>query len=335
LNVSVKDFVSKENAVFESVARGCPRLAPGASGAGATEMVSELPGRYTIAFDPKATDPSARVETYNMAQVLPSLRVLWATRLPGHLGTGSGGIRISDAQRSSVQFYERAVVATGTLFSSRSLLGEMVFQRRGTTGEWSAGFGSATVPLGVERQASYVNRKAASPPVAVYDAAFERGERWSKVERIQCVEAEGSRWNDGRFIHLPGFFYPEVMTVPLVYPYVYEPSLTLRLRDAFAQGGTVSTTDYAWTVTLTQTGGVRVTPVGGTNSPQLRLQLDRTRGEWFGTFTLSGGNRRNLYGVAVDPGASSGGVPAVVGRGWVEPGTGTPRTSSGGWRLEK
>jgi hypothetical protein len=331
LNVLVKDFVSKENAVFESVARGCPRLASGASAAADTEMLWGLPGRYTIAFDPKATEPSPRVETYNMAHVLPSLRVLWATRMPGHLGTGSGGIRISDAQQPSVQFYERAVVATGTLFSSRSLLGEMVFQRKGAADEWSAGFGSAAVPLGVERQVSYVNRKATSPPVAVYDAAFDRGERWSKVERMQCVEAEGSRWNDGRSIHLPGFLYP--LTVPTVYP--YEPTLTLKLRDAFAQGGAVSTADYAWTVTLTQTRGVRVTPVEGTNAPQLRLQLDRIRGEWIGSFTRSGSDRRNLYGVAVDPGDWPGDVPAVVGRGWVEPGTGTPRTSSGGWRLEK
>ena len=148
---------------------------------------------------------------------------------------------------------------------------------------------------------------------------------------MQCVKAEGSRWNDGRSIHLPGFLYP--LTVPTVYP--YEPTLTLKLRDAFAQGGAVSTADYAWTVTLTQTRGVRVTPVEGTNSPQLRLQLDRIRGEWIGSFTRSGSDRRNLYGVAVDPGDWPGDVPAVVGRGWVEPGTGTPRTSSGGWRLEK
>ena len=317
LNVRVNDAVSKGNGVFASFATGCVRLVTGSSTAIEPTSVSGLTGRYTLASDPGSADEGYRIEAYTLVQVLPSLRALWATRMAGYTGTGSSGVQIADPNRPLVQFYERSFLSTSTLFSSNSLLGELSFQR-GSDAAWKGLFGSTLVPDGLEQQTSCLNKKTTGPTVPIYDSAFEVGTRWSRVERINCLQREGARWSGAKSTGLPSFF-PAATTC------------TLKLRDVLTSSGTSTTVDYAWNLTVSTTGVVRVTSPVTSASPLLRLRLDKTRGEWIGGFTGSGNVRRNVYGVPID----SGSVSSVFGRGWAEPVSGTPRASTGGWRLEE
>lgn len=323
LNVKVRDFASQQNAFLETGASGCSRVVSVTAGANQAGNFTNLPGRYTIAADPNA---SSRTEAYCLIQVLPSLRVLWNTRMPGYTGAGSGNLQLSDPQKPFVQFYERSVTSTSTLFSSNSLLGVLAFQGN-DGGSWSAGFGASTPAEGLERQTSCLNRRNEFPTVAIHDAAFERGERWSRVETLSFLRGDDARWSGGAFTRVPSFFHPSGQTPPVG----SVPAQTLTLRDRVVNGGTVSFTDYSWTLSVSENGTVRVKPDATANQPLLRLRLDKLRGEWIGSFSPVGGLRRNLYGAAVDSGSNS----TVIGRGWTEQGSSVPRTVSGGWEIRK
>jgi hypothetical protein len=246
--------------------------------------------------------------------------------MPGYTGTGSGGIQLSDPQKPSVQFYEKSVSPTRTLFSSNSLLGVLAFQKV-DGGSWNAGFGAAGSSEGLERQTSCLNRRNEFPTVAIYDAAFERGERWSGVEILSFLRGDEARWSGVTFTRVPSFFHPSGQT-PSGGTVLTQ---TLTLRDRVVNGGTISFTNYSWTLAVSENGMVRVKPDAVANQPLLRLRLDKLRGEWIGSFSPAGGLRRNIYGAAVDSGSNS----TVIGRGWAEQGTSIPRTASGGWELRK
>jgi hypothetical protein len=317
VNVRVSDAVSKGGGLFESFAMGCARLVTGSSSTVEPASVAGLSGRYTLGSDPGSLEEGYRVDAYTLVQVLPSLRALWATRMAGYTGTGSSGVQIADPNRPLLQFYEKSLSSTNTLFSSNSLLGELAFQRE-TESAWKAFFGSKLVPSGLERQTSCLNKRTTTPTVPIYDAAFEKGDRWSRVERTGFLQGEGSRWSGPKSSGLPSFF-PAAAT------------RTLKLRDVLTSGGTTSTVDYSWNLTVSATGIVRVTSPTGSSSPLLRLRLDKLRGEWSGSFSPSTNVRRNLYGVSIDSGPEA----TVLGRGWAEPVTGNPKTATGGWRIEE
>jgi hypothetical protein len=317
VNVRVSDAVSKGGGLFESFAMGCARLVTGSSSTVEPASIAGLSGRYTLGADPGSLEEGYRVDAFTLVQVLPSLRALWATRMAGYTGTGSSGVQIADPNRPLLQFYEKSLSSTNTLFSSNSLLGELAFQRE-TESAWKAFFGSKLVPSGLERQTSCLNKRTTTPAVPIYDAAFEKGDRWSRVERTGFLRGEGSRWSGPKSSGLPSFF-PAAAT------------RTLKLRDVLTSGGTTSTVDYSWNLTVSATGIVRVTSPTGSSSPLLRLRLDKMRGEWSGSFSPSTNVRRNLYGVSIDSGPDA----TVLGRGWVEPVTGTPKTATGGWRIEE
>jgi hypothetical protein len=317
VNVRVSDAVSKGGGLFESFAMGCARLVTGSSSTVEPASVAGLSGRYTLGADPGSLEEGYRVDAFTLVQVLPSLRALWATRMAGYTGTGSSGVQIADPNRPLLQFYEKSLSSTNTLFSSNSLLGELAFQRE-TESAWKTFFGSKLVPSGLERQTSCLNKRTTTPTVPIYDAAYEKGDRWSRVERTGFLQGEGSRWSGQKSGGLPSFF-PAAAT------------RTLKLRDVLTSGGTVSTVDYSWNLTVSATGIVRVTSPTGSSSPLLRLRLDKMRGEWSGSFSPSTNVRRNLYGVSIDSGPDA----TVLGRGWVEPVTGTPKTATGGWRIEE
>jgi hypothetical protein len=317
VNVRVSDTVSKGGGLFGSYAIGCVRLVTGSSSSLEPASVAGLTGRYTLGSDPGSPEEGYRPDTYTLVQVLPSLRALWATRMAGYTGTGSSGVQIADPNRPLVQFYEKFLLNTTTLFSSNSLLGELAFQR-GSEPEWKAFFGSTLVPSGLERQTSCLNKRTTAPTAPIYDAAFETGGRWSRVERTGFLQGEGSRWSGLKSSGLPSFF-PATLT------------RTLKLRDVLTSGGTTSTVDYLWTLNVSATGIVRVTSPTGPSSPLLRLRLDKLRGEWTGSFSTGANVRRNLYGASIDSASDS----TVFGRGWAEPMTGTQKAPTGGWRLEE
>ena len=323
LNVKVRDFASNPGAFFETGASGGSRVVSVPAGANQAGNFTNLPGRYTLAADPNA---SSRTEAYSLVQILPSLQVVWTTRMPGYTGAGSRSIQFSDPQKPFVQFYEGSVTSTGNLFSSNSLLGILAFQRN-DDGFWSAGFGASTPAEGLERQTSCLNRKTASPKVAIHDAAFERGERWSRVETLPFLRGDDARWSSGTFTRVPSFFYPSGQPSPVG----SVSTQTLTLRDSVVNGGTLSFTDYSWNLSVSGNGTVLVKSDAKSGQPLLRLRLDKLRGEWIGSFSPVGGLSRNLYGVAVDSGSNS----TVIGRGWTEQGASIPRTTSGGWEIRK
>jgi hypothetical protein len=93
------------------------------------------------------------------------------------------------------------------------------------------------------------------------------------------------------------------------------PGLTLFSADTLAAGSA----GFTWNVTVSAAGMVRTTGIttGGVTPPVLSLRLDRTRGEWSGSY-VSGGVRRSLIGCVLDQ-------PASRGRGWFEGGGATGR----------
>jgi hypothetical protein len=317
VNVRVNDAISKENGIFRSLANGCARLVTGSSSTVEPVSVAGLAGRYTLSSDPGSTEEGYRTDAYTLVQVLPSLRALWATRMAGYTGTGSGGVQIADPDQPVVQFYEKSLVNTNALFSSNSLLGELSFHR-GSESSWEPLVGSVLVPSRLERQTSLLNKRTTAPTVPIYDGGFETGSRWSRVEHLGFLQSEGSRWSGTKSSGLPAFFPATA-------------ARTLKLRDVLTSGGTTTTVDYSWNLTVTATGVVRITSPTGPTAPLLRLRLDKIRGEWIGSFSAGATLRRNLYGAAIAPGAGS----TVFGRGWAEPVAGTPKTPTGGWRLEE
>jgi hypothetical protein len=96
------------------------------------------------------------------------------------------------------------------------------------------------------------------------------------------------------------------------------PGLTFVSADPLA-GGSLG---FSWNVTVSSTGVVRAAGIvaGGVTPPVLSLRLDKTRGEWSGSY-VTGGVRRSLIGCVLD-------VPASRGRGWFESGP-----AAGRWEL--
>ncbi len=318
INFRLSDAVSKKEGVFTSLATGCVRLATGGPAGVEPASVSGLTGRYTLASDSASLEEGFRTEAHTLVQVLPSMKALWASRMPGYTSTGSGGIQIAEPDRPLVQFYERALLSTLELSYSNSLLGELRFERDGAS-TWRALFGSHLVPAGLERQTSCLNKRTTAPTVPIYDSGFASGTRWSRVERIGCLQGQGSQWSSAKATSgLPSFIPTSGVR-------------RLRLRDALTAAGTTSLVDYSWDLTVSTTGFVRVTSPVATASPLLRLRLDKVRGEWIGSFTAGGNVRRNLFGTSIDSGSAS----TVIGRGWTEPASGTPRIPTGGWWLEE
>ena len=105
--------------------------------------------------------------------------------------------------------------------------------------------------------------------------------------------------------------------------------MVLSVRDPAVGASGVSAV-YSWKVALSAAGVATASGISsnGVAPPVLSLRLDRTTGEWTGSYSQSKMVRRNLFGAS----SLSDVDPFQLARGWAETGTGVSLTS-GAWTL--
>jgi len=316
LNVTVKDTVSPRAGedAWVSQALSCSRSITKltTSGGGALDYLKAV-GRYTLA----ATDsnPAGVTNAYVLAQLLPTGKLLWTSRMTGTLGTGSTGLRVA-ADGLSAFFYQGRASSTSTSLKSISLLGSLNFVWDSTSGSWSGNFGSDTLPGKLEKQASYISKTGGK--LAFNDAQDSTG-----VTELDFSNKDGVRWGNATVTTVPTFLSGGTSTS---FPF------TLNVQDPPDADG--NTAAYSWNVSVTASGRVLTTSTTdgtGVSSPRLMLTLNKQNGEFTGYYmtNISGKNvRRNIYGC----GLMSQTDDALRARGWVESGA-LPTLSTGGWTL--
>jgi hypothetical protein len=302
LRATVKDNASLAAPAFLlSRAENCTRSTGTLSGSTAT-----LVGRYVLAANeaPPAGSSAADNNAYLLAQVLSSGKVLWGTRLTGYSGAGSSGVNTTNPLQIVAPFFESRATSGGTQSSAVALLGRLVWEPT-LFQTWNASVSAGTLTNRLEKQASQISgTRAATGFTPVYEQAkFDDRSNGSSVQLLDFSDQIESNWGATQLSTL----FPASR------------ALTLRVRDPLTQPAT----DLAWNVTVSESGVVRATGLAnnGLTAPTLSLRLDRTRGEWLGSY-ISGGVRRTLVGAALE-------LSAERGRGWVEIGP-----NSGRWRLE-
>jgi hypothetical protein len=248
-------------------------------------------GRYVLCADGGlvAPDPGSDNHAYALIQVTSSGRVLWASRTTGSAGSGSATLVPGQAGKLAASLYEGECVSTSKLLNSRSLLGSLTLSAN-AGGVWAAAFGTDGNTGSMERQTSWVDKSASTV-------------KWSSADLLAFTAVTPNVWaattKDGLMSYLTGQASP----LPALAP-------TLYLSATDPVGGYT----YSWSVNVSATGSVRVAAYpAGTPQPILSLRLDRTRGEWTGSFTTPAvkGLRCSLFGTActADP---------LRAQGWVE-----------------
>jgi hypothetical protein len=302
LKATVKDNASLPAPAFIlSRAENCTRTTGTLSASTAT-----LVGRYVLAANeaPPARSSEADNNAYLLAQVLSSGKVLWSTRLTGYSGAGSSGVNTTNPLQIVAPFFESRATAGGTQSSAVALFGRLVWEPT-LFQTWNASVSAGTLTNRLEKQASRIfGTRAGTGFTPVYEQArFDDRSNGSSVQLLDFSDQIESSWG----------------ATPLSTVFPAARALTLRVRDPLTQPAT----DLTWNVTVSESGVVRATGLtnNGLTAPTLSLRLDRTRGEWLGSY-ISGGVRRTLVGAALEPSAERG-------RGWVEIGP-----NSGRWRLE-
>jgi hypothetical protein len=278
LNATVTDTISAKPEVCVSLAELCVP----ASGAVPPEVV----GRYVL-----SANSAAGNNAYTLVQVLASGRILWTTRLTGYTGSGSGGLVAENSSKLTAPFFESRLLVGGTLLNSKVLLGGLNWTRL-VDSSWNAAFSLGDVFDHIEKQSSYLSgSKVGSVFNPVYSDAFPS----TGVEFINFSEQNYCPWNNTALATL----FPASTACLLT---VKDP-----LSDPAAAG-------FSWQVTVSSTGSVKTTgvPLAGVSPPTLVLRLNRSRGEWSGSYTVER-VRRTLVGAALY-------VEMLRGSGWVETG---------------
>jgi mucin-19 len=281
-----------------------PGPAPSASVAnGLRRNVSAAParavGRYALAAPPAAAvagDNNAQL----LVQLLPSGRALWASRLTGYSGSGSGGLTAPSATLLSAPLYEGRATVGATLLTTSALFGELRWAQV-LDGGWD-------VALGADRLEQARSRVTGSRGMGGFTAAYSEAEfaartNLSGVRVLDFGGAAGCRIQSTMLGTLFG---------------LGAPGLTFVSADPLA-GGSLG---FRWNVTVSSAGVVRTSGIsmGGVTPPVLSLRLDKVRGEWSGSY-MTGGVRRSLIGCVLDSASSRG-------RGWFESGA-----AAGRWEL--
>ena len=318
VNVTVKDFASPggvgEAWVSQAlnVERSVAKLAASGSIAAGSLDYSKAVGRYTLSTNELGLTNVHSSDAYVLAQLLPTGKLLWFSRLNGSFGTGSAGLRVTP-EGLSASFYEGRSSSSASLLKTTSILGDLNFAFDSTSGAWSSAFGSTALPEKVEKQAS--NGAISSGTLANHTG----------VTTLDFSNGDGVRWESGT-LSGGSAFLSMAKLLPL--------KLKLSVHDVLPDAGGAAVS-YAWNISIASTGKVTAIPLGdvrGTFAPRLTFALDRTRGEFTGYY-ISGGTgktvRRNLYGSALTSSLDE----LLRARGWVESGV-APALSTGGWTLK-
>jgi len=318
VNVTVKDFASPGGAgeawVSQAlnVERSVAKLsASGSIGAGGLDY-SKAAGRYTLSTNELGLTDVHASDAYVLAQMLPTGKLLWFSRLNGSFGTGSAGLRLTP-EGLSASFYEGRASSSASSLKTTSILGDLNFAFDSASGAWSSAFGSTALPEKVEKQAS--------------NGVISSGTLTNRtgVTTLDFSNGDGVRWESGT---LSGG------TASLSVAKLLPLKLKLSVHDVLPDVGGAAVS-YAWNISIGATGKVTAIPLGdalGTFAPRLTFTLDRTRGEFTGYYISSGSGktvRRNLYGSALTSTLDE----MLRARGWVESGV-APALSTGGWTLK-
>jgi hypothetical protein len=282
-----------------------------------------LAGRYVIGSDFGAKAQVGPGEDNNAVlfiQALPSGKVLWNARLSGFTGSGSAILSTTDANVPVAQLYLGRTVSSAAALSSTSLLGQIRFETASGGGQWLARVSTLKGDDKLERQSCYLSKVSR---VAVYDPErFDPSLRgtsrfnWSSAQLLDFQNGTSCRWAGSAPTQLLAFFAPDG-SAPIVPP--------MRLEVDDPDGGE----PYAWNLTMSPTGTVRAAATDTSKAtPALMFRLDKSRGEWSGSFLPAGKKTRcNLAGVVVRTTNNF----ALRGAGWAEVGA-LPSTQTVRWR---
>jgi hypothetical protein len=325
--VSVAPEVDEEGCVSQGFGaiRGATKLTEVAVGAVKRDL-SALVGRYVLGSEfglLQGSGPGADNNATILAQVLSTGKVMWASRLSGSTGSGSATLSTADGEVVGAQFYEGRTLSSTTVLSTNSLLGQLRFEHLTGGTLWSASVAASSTVDKLERQSCYITKSNKLP---VYEgvrfdlsSAGSSSFNWSGVQLLDFQYGTSSRWTGATAAGLLAFLTPSGGSATSI------PPLYLTAEDPAGEG------TYIWTITVSSAGMVKATNYSATDAqPALTLRLDKTRGEWTGSYVSPLTKlRRTIAGVVARPSNQD----ALRGAGWVEQGT-VPSTQSSGWRLE-
>jgi hypothetical protein len=286
--------------------------------------VGDAAGRYVLSADAvyQEDGPVENNLAQVFVQVLPTGRVLWTTNLPGYAGSGSAGLASADAETLTAQFYEGRSSMSSKSLSTNSLLGILrIGKADGST--WFPSIVGEFGEAKLERHSTFITRALSSTPFAYVEDAFATYSNWSRAKGILFDFGEGCNWKGSTVSGLAAFLWPgsAAQSTPF----------ELSLNDP------ITAEPFTWKVTVSPTGLIKAAPsVPGALQPVLTLRLDRTRGQWSGSYSWSGSDvpnapkavRRNWFGASVQ----TDGNPSLRAKGWLEVGA-LPATKTASWQL--
>ena len=256
-------------------------------------------GRYTLSA-PAAVSPAGDNNAQFLVQVLASGRALWTSRLTGYSGSGASGLTAPAPALLVAPLYEGRSTVGATLLSTSALLGELRWVQ-GLDGGWDLALSGDRLE---HARTKVSGSRVSGGFVGAYsEPEFAAGTNLTGVRVLDFGGAADCRINGTLLGTLFAAGAPG-----------------LRFVSADPLGG--GSLGFSWNVTVSSAGVVRTTGIaaGGVTPPVLSLRLDKTRGEWSGSY-VSGGVRRSLIGCVLD-------LPASRGRGWFESGS-----AAGRWEL--
>ncbi len=333
LGAAVRDRISvapedaEEGCVSQGsgAVRGATKLTEVTVGATKVDL-SSLVGRYVLGSEFGLMDgsgPGADNNATILAQVLSTGKVLWASRLSGSTGSGSATLSTTDKNAVTAQFYEGRTLSSTNTLSTKSLLGQLRFSRVDGSTLWGAVVSTSSGDDKLERQSCHITKTNKVPVYedlrfdlsSVGTAAFN----WSGVQTLDFQYGTSCRWTGSTAAGLLAFLKADSAVSATTIPPLY-----LTAEDPAGEG------TYIWTITVSSTGTVKATNYSATNpQPTLTLRLDKTRGEWVGSYVSSAKVRRTVAGVLARP----PGDDSLRGAGWIEMGA-VPATQTSGWKLE-
>lgn len=319
LNAFVKDRASlpgDEDGVLSAAVGGGQLLAK------VSADMAGVVGRYTLATDSSLSQdsgPGGDNNAYILIQVLPTGRVLWTSRQSASAGSGSAGLSLQPDSTLVAQFFEGRSLSPMAAYSSTSLFGRLCFTKTGAV--WAPSLSAGYWDGRLERQSSYISKlnKKVNYDSLKFDpgSAFSAAFNWTGVTLLD-FGGGACLWN-GTAKDWLKFFGDSSVTAPVLY---------LTAEDPAGEGGV-----FIWSLTLSSAGVIKTTTYspGGSLQPALSLRLDRTKGEWTGSYLPSNSKiRRTLVGASVLPQDAQDPLRA---EGWVELGV-LPAIRTTAWKLE-
>jgi hypothetical protein len=319
LNARVRDRVSlpddEEGALSAAVggSKLLTKIAP--------EM-ADVVGRYNFVPNSSLSQesgPGSDNNSYILVQVLNTGRILWTSRQSGSAGSGSAGLRLRAGSALVAQFYEGRAASSTATYSSTSLLGELSFSK--SEAAWKPSVSAGYWEGQLEKQSSYVSKV---DKVVTYDSlrfdsgsAFSAAFNWTRATLLDFGDG-ACAWNGTAKDWLKFFWEPSVVA----------PVLYLTAEDPAGEGGV-----FTWSISLSSAGVIKASPYvpGGSQQPVLSLRLDRTKGEWTGSYLPSNSKvRRTLVGASIWTQIPQDPLRAA---GWVELGV-LPALRTSAWKLE-